>query len=34
MQDIFNSEDFKSLPFRQRVWIRIKIAFFETINIT
>jgi hypothetical protein len=34
MQDLFNSSEFKNLPFMQRVWIRIKIAFFETINMT
>ena len=34
MQEIFESEEFKSLSFRERLWIRIKIAFFETITMT
>jgi hypothetical protein len=33
MQDIFDSKDFKELPLSKRIWIRLKIAFFETITM-
>ena len=33
LEDIFNTEEFKALPFKKRVWLRIKIAFFQTIQM-
>jgi len=32
-EDIFLTEEFKSLPFLKRVWIRLKVAFFVTITM-
>ena len=32
-EDIFKTKEFKSLPLHQRVWLRIKIAFFQTISL-
>ena len=31
--EIFNSEEFKSLPWYMRFLCRLKIAFFETLNM-
>lgn len=31
-EDIFNLPEFKKLPFWNRVWIRLKVAFFTTIS--
>jgi hypothetical protein len=33
LEDIFLTKEFKSLKFRERVWIRFKIAFFQTISM-
>jgi hypothetical protein len=31
--DLFDTKEFKSLPRAQRFWIRLKVAFFETISM-
>lgn len=28
LEDIFETKEFKELPWKQRLWIRIKVAFF------
>jgi len=33
IEDIFLTKEFKSLTWSKRLWIRIKVAFFVTINI-
>jgi len=33
LEDIFNTEEFKSLPWIKRFWIRVKVAFIQTINM-
>ena len=33
LEDIFNTDEFKSLPFWNRVWIRIKVAFIQIISM-
>lgn len=33
MEEIFDAEEFKQLPWRKRFIIRIKVAFFETIKM-
>lgn len=33
IEDVFNTEEFKALPFKKRVWMRLKIAFFQTIQM-
>jgi len=33
LEDIFKTEEFKSLPFWNRVWIRIKVAIIGTLNM-
>ena len=32
LEDIFKTDEFKSLNWHQKLWIRIKIAFIQTIN--
>jgi len=32
LEDIFKTEEFKSLSRLQRIWIRIKVAFIQTIS--
>jgi len=32
LEDIFLTKEFKSLPWKKRIIIRLKIAFFQTIN--
>jgi hypothetical protein len=32
-EDIFNTIEFKSLPRLKRFWIRLKIAFIQTISM-
>ncbi len=32
-ENIFNSKEFKALPKWNRMWIRIRIAFLETISM-
>jgi hypothetical protein len=29
----FKTDEFKNLPYMKRVWIRFKVAFFETISM-
>jgi hypothetical protein len=31
---MFNTEEFKELPWKSRVWIRIKVAFIQTISMS
>jgi len=33
LEDIFNTEEFKLLPWKQRLWIRIKVAIIGTLTI-
>jgi hypothetical protein len=33
LEDIFNTKEFKSLKWSQRLWIRIKIAIIGTLTI-
>jgi hypothetical protein len=33
LEDIFNTEEFKNLSWIKRVWIRIQIAFIQTIRM-
>jgi len=33
LEDIFKSKEFKSLPLRKRLWIRIKVAFIGTLEM-
>ena len=33
MQDIFNSKEFKSLKWNQKLMLRLKVAFFEMIRM-
>mgnify|MGYP001093673001 FL=1 len=33
LEDIFNTNEFKSLPLRKRIWIRIKVAFFGFLEL-
>jgi len=33
LEDIFLTDEFKSLPMMQRLWIRIKIALIQTISL-
>jgi len=33
LEDIFRTKEFKSLPFWNRVWIRVKIAFIQTLSM-
>jgi hypothetical protein len=33
LENIFNTEEFKNLPWIKRVWIRIQIAFIQTIRM-
>ena len=32
IEDIFLTPEFKSLPFRKKLWIRIKVAFITFIS--
>jgi hypothetical protein len=31
-EDLFRTKEFKALPWRKRIWIRLVIAFFATIS--
>jgi hypothetical protein len=31
-EDLFDTEDFKSLPIHKRIWIRVVVAFWLTIG--
>jgi hypothetical protein len=33
LEDIFNTEEFKNLKWTKRVWIRLQVAFIQTINL-
>ena len=33
LEDIFLTEEFKSLSMMQRLWIRIKVALIQTISL-
>jgi hypothetical protein len=33
LEDIFNTKEFKSLSWGQRLWVRIKVAFFSLIDM-
>lgn len=33
LEDIFNTEEFKSLPLHKRLWIRIKVAFIGFLEL-
>jgi hypothetical protein len=33
LEDIFKTEAFKKLPWLKRVWIRLQIAFIQTIKM-
>ena len=33
LEDIYKTKEFKSLSWIQRLWIRIKIAFIQTITL-
>jgi len=33
LEDIFKTEEFKSLTWKKRLWIRIKVAFFGLIEM-
>jgi hypothetical protein len=33
LEDIFKTTEFKSLPKLKRFWIRLKIAFIQTISM-
>lgn len=32
-QEVFESKEFKALKWHQRVWLRLKVAFYETISM-
>lgn len=32
-EDYYKTDEFKSLPMSKRIWIRLKIAFFQTISM-
>ena len=32
LEDIFKTEAFKSLSWKHRVWLRIKVAFFQFLS--
>ena len=34
LEDMFNTEEFKALPWKKRVWIRFKVAFIQTISMS
>jgi len=33
LEDIFTTEEFKSLPYWNKIWIRIKIALIQTLSM-
>lgn len=33
LEDIFDTKEFKSLSWGQRLWIRLKVAFIQTITL-
>jgi hypothetical protein len=33
IEDIFLTDEFKSLSWSKRLWIRVKVAFIVTINM-
>jgi len=32
LEDLFLTEEFKSLPWSKRLWVRIRVAFIATIT--
>jgi hypothetical protein len=32
LEDIFETKEFKALPWKQRLWLRIKVAFIQSIS--
>ena len=33
LEDIYKTKEFKSLSWRQRMWIRLKVAFIQTLSM-
>jgi len=33
LEDIFKTNDFKKLPWLKRFWIRLQIAFIQTVKM-
>jgi hypothetical protein len=33
LEDIFTTEEFKSLSWKKRVWIRVQVALIQTFNM-
>jgi hypothetical protein len=33
LEDLFNTEEFKALPWKSRVWLRMKVAFIQTLRM-
>ena len=33
LDDIFKTDEFKLLPWRKRFWIRLKVAFLQTLTM-
>ena len=33
LEDIFETKEFKQLPWKKRLWIRIKVAFFGMLEM-
>lgn len=33
LEDIFSTDEFKSLSWRQRTWIRIKVSIIQTFSM-
>ena len=33
LEDVFKTEEFKSLPWFKKIWIRVKVAIIQTINM-
>ena len=31
--EYFNTKEFKSLPLKKRIWIRLQVAFFDLISM-
>ena len=34
LEDIFDTKEFKSLSWGQRLWIRLKVALIQTLNMS
>jgi hypothetical protein len=33
LEDMFNTKEFKELSWATRFWLRVKVAFFQTIKM-